>query len=255
MSVTPSGWLRFCAPGFLRPGAAALRPPHSRVRRSVRRAGLIVSVAGASASLAAQAPRTGWEGVKPTGWPGQTAAPAAAVAPPERTEAAVATPVARSRGSRTTRRKVRNPGGRRSAPAWITLEWDAPPPLDVALDWSSPTLRTSPIALVVRLPESPATRDFVRTSIDAADAIEATEAAAVADEARLPVTTMIHASAPAPAAPRAISIVRSSERASRPRVSGFRALMGRMADALGLRRGAVAAAAPAVASAEGAAVQ
>jgi hypothetical protein len=240
----------------------------TRVRQSVRRAGLIVSVAGASASLAAQTPQTGWEGVRPTGWPGQAASPSAAASPaPSTPETVVATTaraasptVSRSRGegrpSRArARRKARGAGGKRTAPAWITLEWDAPPPVDIALDWSRPTLDATPRTLVLTLPASPASGVFWRESHEPAGASDATAATAAADEARLPVATMICASALPPAAPRQTTWPRAAEGESRPRVSGFRALMGRMADALGLRRNTAAAAAPRVASAEGASVQ
>jgi hypothetical protein len=215
-------------------------------RRALAGAGLLMSAAGMSASVAAQSARTGWEDVKPTGWP--SAAPAAAAAP-RKTEVASASPAPRASrsASRSSRRRARGAGKTRpAAPAWITLEWDAPPPIDVALDWSPALLAARPVGFVASSPEIAP----VRWRYAAADLSDT----ASLEEARLPVATMIQAAAPAPAAPRPAAFARSASR-NASRAPGFRGLMTRVASALGLRRETPVDVAPRVASAEGAATR
>lgn len=211
------------------------------VRRTLKGVGLVAAAAGLSAVAAAQPARTGWEDVRPTGWPAQAST---AKAP---TEVAVATPPrARRGGSKNPRRRVRAAGARRAAPpAWIRLEWDTPPPIDIALDWRRPMLPSTPVAMVTPSPEGPAPFVFALTPAPAADA------ASVADEARLPVATMIQAAVPAPATPRAMSPFAPAH-ALAPPTSVFRGFVTRVASALGMRRAAVADSGARVASAEGA---
>jgi hypothetical protein len=211
-------------------------------RRALTGAGLMMSAAGLTTGLAAQTTRTGWEDVKPTGWPA-SAAPKAAPAP-RTADVASAAPAPRpARASRSSRRRSRSVAPRRpAAPSWITLEWDAPPPLDVALDWRPAPLDARAVRFVVAAPDV-APNAWDRAALDAADAANA------ATEAQLPATALIRAAAPAPAAPRPAAFSRAT--ANDPATPGFRAFMNRLANALGLRRQAPADTAPRIARAEG----
>jgi hypothetical protein len=259
-----------------------LRRPASRLPRAMRRAGLLVSMASVSASAVAQPARTGWEGVTPTGWPNQKTATAAAeptVTPaatsggrarPTRTakasvdrraadrrnaahsEVAVATVVrARGSSSRAARRRARAAAGRQpSAPVWITLEWETPPPIDVALEWTRPLLSGLPVRFVLSLPETPLMLAPSTFGADLPDPTLVAESPGEIGEARLPVATMIQGAAVTPESPRPRRV--AGGEAAPARVSGFRAFVGRMAGVLGLRRAAPESAAPRVARAEGA---
>lgn len=220
-------------------------------RRALTGAGLLMSAAGMSASVAAQAQRTGWEDVRPTGWP--SAAPTSAAAPaPGPAEVASAAPAPRPAKSksatRSSRRRPRPAGSRRpAAPAWITLEWDTPPPIDVALDWGPALVRGRSLVLVADAPAAPVAA-LQRSA-------HVLEPAGAADEARLPVATMMPVTLAAMAAPRPAAFARSRAADAR-RTPGLRGLMTRLASALGLRRAASADdVAPRVASAGGAATR
>lgn len=218
-------------------------------RRALTGAGCLMSAASLSAGVAAQTAKTGWEDVKPTGWPsaGRPAAAAptrTADAPRKTAEVASAAPVRRASrsASRSSRRKARGVSPRRpSAPAWITLEWDAPPPIDVALDWRPALLDGRAVAFVSGAPD-------VVSAFQAPASLDLTEADTPASEARLPVATMIHAAAPAPAAPRPAAFARGAAATPAP---GFKGFMTRLAAALGIRRDQPADPAPRIARAGG----
>jgi hypothetical protein len=182
--------------------------------------------------------------VKPTGWPSSATTAAAAPRPTTVASAAPAPRPAKS-ASRSSRRRARPAGGRRpAAPAWITLEWDTPPPVDVALDWAPALVSGRSLAFVATTPEAPAVSLQPSTFV--------LDATAAADEARLPAATMIYAMAAAPATPRPTAFARSRSGDS-TRTPGFRGLMSRLANALGMRRAVQPdEVAPRVASADGA---
>jgi hypothetical protein len=214
----------------------------------MRRAGLLLSMAGVSAAAAAQPARTGWEGVTPTGWPTQKAAAAPATAPPPARATVVR---ARGTSSRTARRRTRAAASRQpAAPLWITLEWETPPPIDIALEWTRPLLSGLPVRFAMSLPATPLMRAPSTVGADVPDPVLVAASLGEIGEARLPVATMIQAAAVAPESPRPRRVAGSE--AAPARVSGFRAFVGRMAGALGLRRAAPESAAPRVARAEGA---
>jgi hypothetical protein len=124
---------------------------------------------------------------------------------------------------------------------WIALEWDAPPPLDVTLDWSRPLFEGSPRALVETAPAA-----VTATAVGAAPA-GAPDATPAVGESRLPVATLIDPSAVAPVGPSPTRIA-TSHSGEAARVSGLRGLVSRLATALGLRRASAPDDAPRVAS-------
>jgi hypothetical protein len=216
-------------------------------RRALTGAGLLMSAAGMSASVAAQTQRTGWEDVKPTGWPSSATT---ATAAPRPTTVATATPAPRpsKSASRSSRRRARPTGSRRpTAPAWITLEWETPPPIDVALDWAPALVNGRSLVFVAGTPAAPA------VALERATVV--LDATVATDEARLPVATMIHATAATPATPRPAAFSRSRA-GDATRTPGFRGLMSRLANAFGIRRAAQPDdVAPRVASGGGAATR